>query len=239
MNPINKVLVAVCFYFLCALNVQAQDTIVKTNGEEIRAKVFEVNERYIKFQRVENLKGVSQQLARSEVAIIKYSNGIREVITATAVKEAHPHAETPEDSVKPQQVVTKSSDRIKIDNGRYYYNGSRIGIRQIGQIIGESGNQKAIMEFKMYKRLSRSGKALMIAGISSTSVGLPVFLLSTLIKQDLSPYNSAYEFFTGTQIAGALLGAGGVGCFLGGIGSRSRARLTLEHTIETYNAGLK
>jgi hypothetical protein len=239
MNPMNKVLVAVCFYFLCALGVHAQDTIVKTNGEEIRAKVFEVNERYIKFQRVEDLKGASQQLSRSEVAIIKYSNGIKEVINAPAVKNAPIQSETPGDSIRPRHVTTEPDLHIRVDNGRYYYQGSRIGIRQIGQIIENSGNPQAIMEFKIYKKLSRGGKALMIVGISVTSVGVPVFLLSTLLKQDVYYDQAAYKFLTGTQVAGALLGAGGIGCFFGGVGSRSRARLTLEHTIETYNAGIK
>lgn len=56
------------------------DLIVFENGEEIRAKVKEVTDTSIKYLRCDNLDGPLYTINKSEVFIIKYSNGTRELI---------------------------------------------------------------------------------------------------------------------------------------------------------------
>lgn len=59
--------------------VTGQDVIVKKNGDEIKAKVEEVSITEIKYRKYENLTGPVYSIARSEIFMIKYENGSKDV----------------------------------------------------------------------------------------------------------------------------------------------------------------
>ena len=63
-------------------SVNAQDIITLKNGDEIKAKVTEISSSEIKYKRFDNLEGPTIVIAKSEVFVIKYENGTREVINA-------------------------------------------------------------------------------------------------------------------------------------------------------------
>ncbi len=58
---------------------QAQDLITKKNGEDVKAKILEVNQKDIKYKRWDNLEGPTFTLAKSEILIVRYENGTNEV----------------------------------------------------------------------------------------------------------------------------------------------------------------
>ena len=69
------------------LNVSAQDVIVKTSGEEIKAKVTEIGISEIKYKKFENLDGPIMVISKSEVFKINYENGTFELITQVGMQD--------------------------------------------------------------------------------------------------------------------------------------------------------
>ncbi|MFA5781369.1 MAG: hypothetical protein WC868_03770 [Bacteroidales bacterium] len=58
------------------------DNIVLKNGEEIKAKVTEITTDEIKYKKCDNLTGPSYSIKKSEVFMIRYSNGTKDIITS-------------------------------------------------------------------------------------------------------------------------------------------------------------
>ncbi|HON19858.1 MAG TPA: hypothetical protein PLW70_00780 [Bacteroidales bacterium] len=67
---------AICLF---PMIVSAQDVITLKNGDEIQAKVTEVMQDQIKYKRFDNLDGPVYFLNKSEIFMIKYQNGQKDV----------------------------------------------------------------------------------------------------------------------------------------------------------------
>ncbi len=67
--------------FFVFQKANAQDTIIKINGDKVIAKVMEVNETEIKYKLFDFLDGPLYVAARAEVKIIKYGKGIKETVS--------------------------------------------------------------------------------------------------------------------------------------------------------------
>lgn len=57
----------------------AQDVIIKQNGEEIQARILEVNSDQIKYKRFDNQEGPQYTINVKEVLLIKFENGSKEI----------------------------------------------------------------------------------------------------------------------------------------------------------------
>lgn len=68
----------------------AQDIIVFRNGEEIEARVEEVAEKTIKYRKYDNLSGPLYTVNKSEVFMIRYENGDRDVFKETSSTDVRP-----------------------------------------------------------------------------------------------------------------------------------------------------
>ena len=68
--------------FINALN--AQDFIIKKNGDEVTAKIEEVGVSEIKYKKFDNQDGPLYTILKSEIFMIKYANGTKEVFSADA-----------------------------------------------------------------------------------------------------------------------------------------------------------
>ncbi|MBR5735990.1 MAG: hypothetical protein IKX60_04260 [Bacteroidales bacterium] len=58
---------------------QAQDMITTQKGEEILAKVLEVSSKEVRFKRYSNLEGPTYTLKPSEIIMIRYENGEKDI----------------------------------------------------------------------------------------------------------------------------------------------------------------
>ncbi|MHC2993200.1 hypothetical protein OB13_17025 [Pontibacter sp. HJ8] len=63
-----------CTSFLIS---QAQDILIKRNGDELEVKVLEINLEEIRYKRYDNLEGPLISIAKGEVFMIKYENGTK------------------------------------------------------------------------------------------------------------------------------------------------------------------
>lgn len=59
----------------------AQDVLTKASGEELSAKIVEITPSEVKYKRADNPDGPLIVLRRADVFMIRYANGLQEVIT--------------------------------------------------------------------------------------------------------------------------------------------------------------
>jgi hypothetical protein len=72
-----KVLLLLCI--ISPLFVFSQDLILKKNGDEIKSKVVEILKTEIKYKKFENLNGPVYSLDITEVFMVRYENGSKDV----------------------------------------------------------------------------------------------------------------------------------------------------------------
>ena len=83
-NRIRKNKFILVFAFLGIITVNnaiAQDIVVKRTGEEIETKVLEIGINEVKYKKFDNETGPTYTIPKSEVFMIKYSNGSKDVFT--------------------------------------------------------------------------------------------------------------------------------------------------------------
>lgn len=99
------------FFFSLLFQFQltiAQDIIFKRNGDEIKSKVSEVTATEIKFKKSDNLDGPMFTILKSEVMMIKYSNGTKDVFQLNEPKPQqvsydNPYEERPKEIRQPRK----------------------------------------------------------------------------------------------------------------------------------------
>jgi hypothetical protein len=90
MKKITKTVLFIALIFVCSNFSYSQDMITKKTGEDITAKVLEVTTSEIKYKKFDNLDGPTFSILKSEVLIIRYKNGTKDVfniVTPAAVNE--------------------------------------------------------------------------------------------------------------------------------------------------------
>lgn len=83
------------------MNIFAQDIITKHNGEEIQVKVINVNDKEINYIKWSNMNGPTYTVPVSEVFMIKYENGEKDIFENKVIKE--------NDLSRPQTVIDNKS----------------------------------------------------------------------------------------------------------------------------------
>ena len=63
------------------INLNAQDVIIKRNGDDIEAKVLEILDSEIKYKKFNFLDGPTYTEKKSEILIIRYENGSKDIFT--------------------------------------------------------------------------------------------------------------------------------------------------------------
>ncbi|MBF8963766.1 hypothetical protein I0P70_10940 [Pontibacter sp. FD36] len=69
---------------------QAQDILIKRNGDELEVKVLEIDLEAVKYKRFDNLEGPIISIAKADVFMIKYENG-----TKVTMNEMRPTVQQP------------------------------------------------------------------------------------------------------------------------------------------------
>jgi hypothetical protein len=90
---------------------QAQDILIKRNGDELEVKVLEINLDEIRYKRFDNLEGPTISIAKNEVFMIKYENGTKVTIT-DLVRPATQQAAYPARTGFPQENLKLAGPRI-------------------------------------------------------------------------------------------------------------------------------
>ncbi len=100
----------VALLILVSFGAFAQDIIVKKNGDEISALILEIDLEKIKFKRFDYQEGPTIFIAKSDVFMVKYANGTREVISAMK-SNAVLNTENAK-IISPQEAIKLSGPRV-------------------------------------------------------------------------------------------------------------------------------
>ena len=118
-----------------ALN--AQDIIIKENGDEIIVEIVEMGIDEVKYKKFENKSGPTYVISKSELFMIKYQNGDKEVIkigTETAsssipISVVPVSAAKPDSGQQPQSAyATPNESKIQIKQGGLGYKKNNFGV---------------------------------------------------------------------------------------------------------------
>lgn len=151
--------------FLALQKVQAQDTIVKKSGDVILAKILELNPTNIKYKRKDMPDGPLYIENKSEIMMIKYANGLKEVFndivssTPPVVAPANPQYYTP------APPVVKG---IESWDNQYRYNGHHINEYELHDILSKSKDRKVLG----FVQQSKNAKKLQLIGFAGIPLGI-------------------------------------------------------------------
>jgi Sulfatase-modifying factor enzyme 1 len=72
-------LILILFIFIISQNLKSQDTIVLQTGAEIKSKILEIGTADVKYKKFDNLNGPSYTAFKTDIFMIKYENGLKDV----------------------------------------------------------------------------------------------------------------------------------------------------------------
>ena len=122
-----KILIAINFMLITVMSVKAQDIITKKNGDDLKAKVLEVNQTEIKYKKFESPNGATYTMLKSEIMIILYADGTKDIFN----EEKNP----------PQPQPQKEKEKeVAIDNTK----------NEMGLSMSELGKEDAKHNYRKY-----------------------------------------------------------------------------------------
>jgi hypothetical protein len=96
----RKIIIMLAALLWGASALHAQDIITLKNGDEIKAKVQEVGSADVKYKKFENLTGPTYTLLKTEIFMIKYENGEKDIFKDASDTTTTPVATA---TIPPQQ----------------------------------------------------------------------------------------------------------------------------------------
>lgn len=224
---LHALLVVVCL--LVVQTISAQDIITLKTGEDINVKVLEVGSLDVKYKKSDNPDGPSYTLLKSEIFMIKYQNGTKDVFNTTPPPAAPAPAtdakKEVETGIRNYQAEQEYNTNMKIYKKRL---GSGIACTAIGvpflitgsALIGVGVNYLNMSDsyygyydtddFGYEDRglaMVLSGTALVIAGIPLTIVGPIKIGTSFKYRKRAKDAKASISFAPTVEPANALYGA--------------------------------
>lgn len=247
MNALNKAITVAFALLISFISSFAQDVIVKRNGDEVKVRVLEVNTDNIKYKNFDNQSGPLYTILKSEIFMIKYENGMKEVITPETTPSNNGGWSSPSNSSS-TPAAPDVPRKIEIVNNDYYQDGFKLSSSKVMRLIKQGNDTQAKEMAIAADKTSRAGKPLIVASIPLMAAGLAIGGLSTLIISsytNASYYssstsgNSTVDFFRAPQIAGFSMFGIGAGCLVGGIVLKSSGAKKMTEAVEQYNTSIR
>jgi hypothetical protein len=189
-----KKLFLIGIILLCSCLTNAQDTIVKRNGDNILSKIIEISETEVKYKKFDFQDGPNFIENKSEIQLIKYSNGTKDEF------EIQPNtiSKTNESKTDYYGGPVNSNFKIESHDNRFRYNGKRINEPELHRILISSNDPQIILlknSARRYKKLQYIG----LGGLAFGAAGLVSFAAAELF--DAPALNIAGGVFIGVAIA--------------------------------------
>jgi len=195
-------LLAICL----SISVRSQDVITMKSGDEIKAKVMEVNTDNVTYKKFDNINGPTYTAAKGDIFMIKYENGSKDVFNAPQYTPTQP---------VPAPTNTGTYSSAPAQNSQQLNNNARTNVND--------GEYRALIAKS--KKLRRTGGALLGTGLVCL-VGGVVMVADALSTVDtevsyVDPYTGpVYDNTLPNALAysgGVLLGYGLVGLIYGSV----------------------
>ena len=225
---------------LCSLSAMAQDVIVKQNGDEIQCKILEVNKNEVKYKRWTNQDGPSFAEKKSEIFMIKYENGEKDMIAHSSPVSESSAVSSGMNSVDPNEYIFEEPTPISYTYLKYTTRGRReSGLIKWGNMLPEEQAMDLLnhdwLDFKKARKESRVGKILTWVGGSMVVASIPI----------VSVHISKFDQGKGDELIIPIAGFVGLGIPTIVIGRRlhkrghKNATQIVDKYIEAYENGKK
>lgn len=236
-------LLTMCVVF----NLSAQDIIVKRNGDELQCRILEVSKNEVKYKRWVNLDGPAFSEKKSDIFMIKYENGEKDVIAHSSPTSEPSAISTNVNDVDSYEYIYEEPTPISHTYLKYTTKGKReSGLIKWGNMLPEEQAMDLLshdwLDFKKAREESREGKILAnvgasfaITGLVGTCVGIPG--LVHYIRKDHVDF-----FYCTFLISGASLALSTPTFFIGRrLHKRGHKNATqiVDKYIEAYENGKK
>ncbi len=121
------------------MNISAQDLITTKKGEDIKAKIMEIGLNEIKYKRADNLDGPLITVSKSDILLIRYENGTKEIFEDKKEETKTENANNGNDNF----TLTRQAE---MDAQKYYrgYKGPKLGTFLVTTFTGPFGLIPAI-----------------------------------------------------------------------------------------------
>ena len=173
-------LLTMCVVF----NLSAQDIIVKRNGDELQCRILEVSKNEVKYKRWVNLDGPAFSEKKSDIFMIKYENGEKDMIAHSSPVSESSAVSSGMNSVDSYEYIYEEPTPISHTYLKYTTKGKReSGLIKWGNMLPEEQAKSMLnhdwLDFKKARKESRAGKKLTWVGgsmvVASISI-VPVYI---------------------------------------------------------------
>lgn len=174
----------------------AQDVLVKRDGEEIQCRILEVSTNKVKYKQWKNQDGPTFVEKKSDILMLKYENGTKEVMTYTspvgaAQIEEPTVAETPVDSAALADTMPISNDFLEY--ARKEKSGLLMWGRSLTELQAHTILGKDWTDFTRAHKNERVGRGLIFVG-GALIVGGGLWTAQHIwAAKDYNDKKSAYE----------------------------------------------
>ncbi len=213
-------------FVLCCTFANAQDTIVKSNGDQISAKIIEVSSTEIKYKRFDFQDGPTFVESKSNIKLLKYSNGSKEVIET---QQASNHGKTVESNTDYYSGPAIQDNKISRQGNHFQYK---------GEVINESGMHDVLYKSKDKQIMLLAGnakdaKALQYVGFGAIPFGIGA--LYFLTKNLSIGYTNSTQN-SGNLTLSAICFIGAVSCPIASVYFKHKRTACNKEAIKLYNA---
>lgn len=80
----KRIILILSSLLMCVATVSAQDIITKKNGEDIQAKVLEIDNNNVKYKLFDEPNGVTYTMPKAQILIIRYESGRNELFNTAS-----------------------------------------------------------------------------------------------------------------------------------------------------------
>ncbi|MBY0425361.1 MAG: hypothetical protein K2Q22_06975 [Cytophagales bacterium] len=242
-----KFSISFAFIFSLMATAQSQDVLFKLSGDEIKAKVNEIGEDVIKYQKFENLDGPVYTIKKSEVFMIRFANGSKEVFSSSPTVPANPAIVQ-----VPVGNNFQKKSRLEGEGFKYFQDGRSLPLNRLEGVFMETGNKDYEKRFKSVKTMHAVAKILTIVGPILLGGGVIMIAVGANNLQEAndyytssynrsyssSQYNADVQNFTGLIAGGITMATFGTGSMVTGFVLRGVGKYKLKMLVEKYNASI-
>jgi len=226
-NIMKKTLLLSVILIGMLVTAKAQDVIILTNGDEIKAKVLEIDLSTVKYKKFENLNGPNYFIEKQKVFMIKYENGSKDVITDqtnnkavapenNSAKQVQSNNSLPDNSVAKPPTDIKTNNELKIRGGKVMLDDHKLRPYEVKNIMNT--NYEALRHYKGGRTCNTFAWIFTLIGAADLGLGL---------AYTANGYDATRNFAVGGLEAG-------VGLIFALVSSSK-----IEKSVDIYNSGLK
>lgn len=214
----RKIIFAILMIFSAFCN--AQDTIVKRDGNRVLSKIIEISETEVKFKKFDFQDGPDFIENKSNIQSILYSNGLREEFKSPPV-----------DNISEQKIINgdyyaqpeNPTYKIERQGNRFLYNGKRIKDSEMHWILldrNDDGITMLVEDARRYKKLQYVG----LGGLVFGGVGVMSLALGEVFDEP------------GLLVFGGVCAAVAIACPIASIHFKKRRNFSNREAIHLYNS---